>query len=40
MILYSFSFRLGFILLGFTDKAFNEAVLIIIKAMVIQGRVL
>ena len=28
-ILHYFSFRLGFILLGFTDKVFNETILII-----------
>ena len=40
MILYSFSHRSGFILLGFTGKVLNEAVLTIIKVMVIQGGVL
>ena len=40
MILYSFSLCLGFIPRGFTDKVFNEAVLTILKVMVIQGRVL
>ena len=40
MILYYFSFRLGFIPLGFTNKVFNEAVLTIIKVIVIQGKVL
>ena len=40
MILYSFSLRPGFIPLGFTSKVFNEAVLPIIKVMVIQGGVL
>ena len=40
MILYSFSLCLGFIPRGLTDKVFNEAVLTILKVMVIQGRVL
>ena len=40
MILYSFSLRPSFILLDFTSKVFNEAVLTIIKMMVIQGGVL
>ena len=40
MILYSFSLCPGFIPLDFTDKVFNEALLTILKVMVIQGRVL
>ena len=39
MILYSFFLRPCFIPLGFSDKIFNEAVLTIIKVMVIQGEV-
>ena len=37
MILYYFSFRSGFIPLGFTDKVFNEAILTILKVMIIKG---
>ena len=40
MILYYFSLHPSFIPLGFTGKVFNEAVLTIIKVMVIQGGVL
>ena len=36
MILYFFSLCPGFNPLGFIDKVFNEAVLTIIKVMVIQ----
>ena len=41
-VLHSFSLRLGFVLLCFTNKGFNEAILQISLSfiIVIQGRVL
>ena len=40
MILYSFSFLPSFIPLDFTGKVYHEAILTIIKVIVIQGGVL